>query len=161
MKTHRLACLVLASCALVFVSAPYPAVAASGVATTSCEPTPPDAMGPFYQPNAPVRQKVGEGYLLQGVVRSSVNCEPIAQAQIEFWMVGPNGRYDDDHRAKVFSDWSGTYRFESNFPPPYYGRPAHIHIRVSAEGYQALVTQHYPDKGQTQGTFDLVLIPEK
>ena len=124
-----------------------------------CLPTPADNMGPFYKPNAPVREKVGEGYVLKGAVRSAVDCAPVAQAQIEFWLTGPNGRYDDNHRAKVFSDWSGVYIFESNFPPSYYGRPPHIHIRVSAEGYQPLVTQHYPFKGVTQGRFDLVLIP--
>ena len=40
------------------------------------------------------------------------------------------------------------------------GRPSHIHIRVSAEGYRTLVTQHYPQKGIAEGHFDLVLIPE-
>lgn len=127
----------------------------------SCEPTRPDMLGPFYKPGAPERSKVGEGYVLTGVVRSSGDCSVIKGARIEFWLTGPQGRYDDEHRATVFSDASGSYRFESNFPPGYYGRPPHIHIRVSAKGYQRLITQHYPEKGRTGGTFDLVLIPER
>jgi hypothetical protein len=96
--------------------------------------------------------------MLSGIVRSSTTCTPIPKAQIEFWQVGPNGQYDDEHRATLFTDVSGIYVFESNFPPPYSGRPPHIHIRVTADGHQPLVTQYYPAEDQTKGVFDLVLI---
>lgn len=127
----------------------------------TCTPTEADALGPFYKPDAPERSSVGKGYVLTGVVKSSTDCSPIKQARIEFWLAGPKGQYDDDHRATMFSDKSGGYHFESNFPPPYYGRPPHVHLRVSASGYQTLVTQHYPAKGRSQGTFDLVLLPSR
>ena len=39
-----------------------------------CAPTPWDEIGPFYRPNAPLRGKIGSGYLLSGTVRSSVDC---------------------------------------------------------------------------------------
>ncbi|NIQ38148.1 MAG: intradiol ring-cleavage dioxygenase [Proteobacteria bacterium] len=129
------------------------------IASATCQPTPPDSLGPFYKPNAPVRSSVGKGYLLRGVVRSSPDCSPIAGARVEFWLTGPDGRYYDEHRATLFSDESGRYQFESNFPPHYAGRPSHIHIRVSAPGYRTLATQHYPVKGETEKSFDLVLIP--
>ncbi len=125
----------------------------------ACVPTPPDALGPFYRPGAPIRTRVGQGHVLRGVVRSSADCSPIAGAQIEFWLAGPDGQYSDAYRATVFSGPDGAYRFESHFPPAYSGRPPHIHIRVTASGYQTLVTQYYPQPGQTEGTFDLVLIP--
>jgi len=148
------------------VSAPSPTVEPTAPIQTSepatpvsCEPTPPDQLGPFYVPGAPERTSVGQGHVLRGVVRSSADCAPIANAQVEFWMAGPDGEYDDDHRATLFADVSGAYRFESNFPPPYSGRPPHVHLRVSADGYQTLVTQYYPPDGQTEGAFDLVLIP--
>jgi protocatechuate 3,4-dioxygenase beta subunit len=125
----------------------------------ACGPTTPDSLGPFYKPDAPLRNAVGEGYVLQGVVRSAVDCSPIANARIEFWLAGPNGNYDDGHRAATVTA-TGEYRFESNFPPSYASRPPHIHIRVSAGGYRTLVTQHYPKKGTTRGSMDLVLVPE-
>jgi protocatechuate 3,4-dioxygenase beta subunit len=93
------------------------------------------------------------------MVKSAENCAPIAGARIELWLAGPDGHYDDDHRATMFPNESGQYRFESNIPPGYAGRPPHIHIRVSADGFQTLATQHYPAKGQTEGYFDLVLVP--
>jgi protocatechuate 3,4-dioxygenase beta subunit len=127
----------------------------------ACHPTPQDALGPFYKPNAPMRSSVGKGYVLTGTVRSSKDCSAIEGARIEFWLADPNGRYDDDHRATLLSEKSGGYRFESNFPPPYSGRPSHVHIRVSAQGYKTLVTQHYPAQGRTGGDFDLILTPSE
>ncbi|MDX1764357.1 MAG: intradiol ring-cleavage dioxygenase, partial [bacterium] len=128
-------------------------------AASDCPPTKPDMLGPFYVPDAPVRERVGQGYLLRGFTRSTTGCSPIAGAKIEFWLTGPEGDYDDNHRATVYSDDSGAYRFESNRPRPYFGRPSHIHIRVSADGFKPLVTQHYPEAGKSGAIFDLVLIP--
>jgi protocatechuate 3,4-dioxygenase beta subunit len=79
---------------------------------------------------------------------------------VEFWLVGPDGAYSDAYRARVVAEETGHYTFESNRPVPYSGRPAHIHIRVTATGHRTLVTQHYPITGQQQATFDLVLRPQ-
>ncbi len=125
----------------------------------TCPPTRSDAEGPYYKPDAPLRDKVGEGYVLQGMVLSSAGCVPIPGAQLEFWLAGSDGEYSDDYRATLLADDKGAYRFESNLPPPYSGRPPHIHIRISAAGYQTLVTQHYPNEGETSANMDIVLIP--
>ena len=103
---------------------------------------------------------MGKGHVLSGVVRTSADCSPIEGAKIEFWLAGPNGKYDDDHRATMFTDKTGAYKFESNFSPPYSGRPSHIHIKVTVKGYRTHITQYYPTKGQTEAAFDLVLNPE-
>jgi protocatechuate 3,4-dioxygenase beta subunit len=129
--------------------------------TGKCRPTEPDELGPFYRAGAPVRASVGKGYTLTGVARSSKDCAAIRNAEIEFWLVGPDVKYDDAHRATVFSDDKGAFRFESNYPKPYVGRPPHIHVRVTAKGFVPLVTQHYPAKGKSTGTLDLVLVPDK
>lgn len=125
----------------------------------TCPPTEPDMLGPFYKPGAPERSSVGKGYVLRGKVKSSIDCSPLKDAKIEFWLAGPDGRYGDDFRATVISGKSGDYHFESHFPPSYASRHPHIHIRVSAKGYRTLVTQHYPQKGSKENHFDLVLIP--
>jgi protocatechuate 3,4-dioxygenase beta subunit len=136
-------------------------IAAHGIsAAETCKPTAPDALGPFYKADAPVRSDVGKGYVLTGTVRSSKDCVPVTGAKVEFWLAGPDGEYSDAYRATILSDQSGAFRLESHFPPAYYGRPPHIHVRVSAPGFQTLVTQHYPVKGSTTGVFDLVIIRE-
>jgi protocatechuate 3,4-dioxygenase beta subunit len=135
--------------------------AASGAksARSACTPTRADQLGPYYEPGAPVRSKVGSGgYVLTGRVLAARTCRALARARIELWLVNEQGEYDDAHRATVFSRRTGRYRFESNRPVGYGGRPPHIHVRVTARGFRTLVTQHYP-RGTRQGaTFNLVLV---
>ena len=127
----------------------------------TCSPTQWDEIGPFYRPNAPERTSIGTGYLLSGTVRSAGDCRPLHNARIEIWQAGPDGTYDDSHRATLFSDHAGRYRLQTSMPSPYGRRPPHIHILVDAKGFEGLITQHYPIKGQKGATFDLVLEPEK
>ncbi|MFZ7125828.1 MAG: hypothetical protein ACOWWM_06705 [Desulfobacterales bacterium] len=125
-----------------------------------CTPTRQDAKGPFYEPDAPVRDSVGSGFVLVGKVKSAKDCSSITDARIEAWMAGPDGRYDDAYRATLSVDGEGGYRFQSHFPPTYGFRPPHIHLRITAEGHQTLVTQFYPEEGTDAGHFDLVLTPD-
>jgi protocatechuate 3,4-dioxygenase beta subunit len=117
-------------------------------------------LGPFYEPGAPVRTRVGSGYVLSGTVLAAEECKPVPNARIEFWLANPRGDYDDAHRATVFAGQRGEYRLESNVPVSYGGRPPHIHVRVRAPGYEELVTQHYPQRSQRKTDFDLVLLAE-
>jgi protocatechuate 3,4-dioxygenase beta subunit len=126
----------------------------------NCKPTQPDMLGPFYEPGAPVRTSVGSGYVVSGTVLAAAECKPIPNTHIEFWLANPRGDYDDAHRATVLASKRGEYRFESNVPVSYGGRPPHIHVRVRAPGYEELVTQHYPQRGQRKANFDLVLVAE-
>lgn len=124
-----------------------------------CTPTPEDELGPLYKPGAPVRNSVGKGYLLFGTVKSATDCREIPSARIEIWLVGPDGDYGDAWRATLFSSVRGTYFFESHVPPVYGTRRAHIHLKVTANNYQELVTQHYPARGAGEANLDLVLTP--
>jgi protocatechuate 3,4-dioxygenase beta subunit len=126
----------------------------------ACSPTPWEEIGPFYRPGAPVRDTIGQGYLLHGTVRSARDCSPIANARIEVWQVGPQGEYDDAHRATLYADRNGRYRLTTSFPPPYGRGRSHIHIVVDAKGFDGVITQHFPRKGRSSARFDLVLVPE-
>ncbi len=125
-----------------------------------CPPTPPDLQGPFYKPDAPLRTSVGKGYVMTGIVKSARDCRAIPGAVLELWLTNPRGEYDDQHRATVIAGPSGDYRFESSRPTDYGFRPPHIHLRISAEGFKVLVTQHYPADGISAARFDIALIPE-
>ena len=74
---------------------------------SKCSPTPWDEIGPFYRPNAPVRSTIGTGYLLSGTVRAAGDCRPLHNVRIDIWQAGPDGTYDDAHRATLFSDHAG------------------------------------------------------
>jgi protocatechuate 3,4-dioxygenase beta subunit len=132
----------------------------SATAQSRCAPTTPDMEGPFYKPGAPVREATGKGLVVSGVVRSADTCEPIPGARVEWWQANPRGEYDDAHRGSQMTGEGGAYRFDTDSPPPYYGRPSHIHFKAEAKGYRKLTTQLYPTGGQSAVAFDLVLAKE-
>ena len=125
----------------------------------ACKATAPDMLGPFYVPNAPPRERTGDGLTVHGAVRSARDCKPLAKAQIEWWSANGRGEYDDGHRATQFSDTGGAFRYVTDMPGRYPGRPPHVHVRVSAAGHRTLVTQIYPKEGQGEIAFDFVLQP--
>ena len=122
-----------------------------------CVPTRANALGPFYEPGAPVRSKVGSGYVLSGRVLAARTCRPVARARIEIWLANPQGEYDDAHRATLVASRDGRYRLESNRPVAYSSRPPHIHLRITARGFRTLVTQHYPRAAKSTAVFNIVL----
>ena len=135
-------------------------VGASAPAQPRCAPTPSDMEGPFYKRDAPLREATGKGLSVSGAVKSAATCEPIKAARVEWWQANPRGEYDEAHRGSLVTGESGTYRFETDFPPPYYGRPSHVHVKALASGYRPLTTQLYLKGGERALTFDLVLVKE-
>ena len=131
----------------------------SAPAQPRCAPTRPYAEGPFYKPNAPVREATGKGLVVSGAVKSAASCQPIKGARVEWWQANPKGEYDDAHRGTLIAE-SGGYRFETDSPPPYFGRPSHIHFKVFAPDHRPLTTQLYLKGGEREVTFDLVLAKE-
>ena len=129
-------------------------------AQSPCAPTRPDMEGPFYTPGAPRRESTGRGFAISGTIRSAPSCAPVEGARVEWWQANPGGSYDDAHRGSLLAGKDGAYRLETNLPPPYSGRPSHVHFKVFAPGHRTLTTQLYPKAGQTQATFDLVLVKE-
>jgi protocatechuate 3,4-dioxygenase beta subunit len=123
-----------------------------------CETTT-DILGPFYRPNAPVRAnmriagELGQHVILSGKIKHKDCTTPLRNACVELWHCDANGVYDNaspdfKYRAKSYCDDKGNYSFESILPVPYdVGngsiRPAHFHMMITAEGYQALITQLY------------------
>jgi protocatechuate 3,4-dioxygenase beta subunit len=129
-------------------------------AQPKCAPTPRDMEGPFYKPGAPAREATGKGLIVSGAVRSAATCEGVKGARVEWWQANPKGEYDDAHRGMLTTAEGGAYRFETDFPPPYAGRPSHIHFKALVPGYRPLTTQLYPKAGQSAINFDLVLVKE-
>ena len=142
MIRHRRRMLLAAALALPF--------AAHG--QTGCgAPTPADVEGPFYKAGAPLRGNLveagsqAERMVLTGTVRSA-DCKPAANASLDFWHADEEGRYDNAgyrYRGMVTTDALGRYRLETILPPPYTGRPRHLHVKVQRLGAPALTTQLY------------------
>ena len=114
-------------------------------------PTPGDIEGPFYKSGAPKRASLvepgskAEKLVLSGVVRSP-DCRPLANILLDFWHADANGAYDNRgyrYRGVVTTDAQGRYQLETNLPPPYSGRPRHIHVKLQRPGGRVFTTQLY------------------
>lgn len=135
--------------------------AADGSADPRCRATRSDAEGPFYVPDAPDRTSTGSGLVIRGRLLGAPDCRPLAGGWIEWWQTDRRGRYDDAHRGRQNVALDGTYRFSTDFPGSYPGRPPHIHFKAGAPGYRNLTTQLYLGGGETEVGFDIVLVPEE
>jgi protocatechuate 3,4-dioxygenase beta subunit len=142
--------------ALVFAGLALPATLALPLSTARGQQkcldiTPQDVEGPFYKAGAPPRsslaepQSKAEKLVLSGVV-TGTDCKPLANVMLDFWHADERGEYDNAgyrYRGVVKTDAQGRYRLETNMPPPYAGRPRHIHVKLRLPGGKVLTTQLY------------------
>jgi protocatechuate 3,4-dioxygenase beta subunit len=145
--------------AAVVLSTCVVAAATTATAAVGCPATTTDAFGPFGRGSPPVRASIGKGHVLTGVILSSLDCRPIPGARIELWQSNKKGSYVRALSATVLADRNGRFRFEGPYPAAYEGRPAHIHLRVVARGYETLLSRYEPH-GAHRGTVRLVLLPQ-
>ena len=117
-----------------------------------------DILGPFYRPGAPMRSNLisagstGEPMHLSGTIFKKDGKTPLPGVLIESWQCDEQEHYDnasDDYlfRGAVRTGKDGRYAFKTIVPAPYKDgedwRPAHIHLRISSNGHQDLITQIY------------------
>ena len=119
-----------------------------------CAPTPADIEGPFFKEGAPRRAQLadsktpGRPLRLSGSVVGP-DCRPISGAVIEIWQADHQGAYDNaGHRFRATVPLpAGRFDIRTIVPGRYLNgrqyRPAHIHVKVRAEGFAPLTTQLY------------------
>ncbi len=94
-----------------------------------------------------------EKLVLAGTVRSA-DCRPLANVRLDFWQADEKGDYDNAgfrYRGVVATDAQGRYRLETILPPPYMGRPRHIHVKLQRPGGRVLTTQlYFPGESRNQ-----------
>lgn len=124
-------------------------------------PTTTDILGPFYRPGAPIRTNVnppafnGEPLHLSGTIYRGDLKTPFKNCLIETWQCEENELYDNTsadykYRGAQKTGADGKYHFITTIPVAYpvapgseVYRPSHIHLRISGEGQQDLITQIY------------------
>lgn len=115
----------------------------------------------------------GEPMLIQGRV-TATDGQPVAGAVLDLWQSTPDGKYSGFHdnipqqyyRGKIRSDGDGRYQVRSTVPVPYQipnqgptgallrmlgghtWRPAHVHFKVSRDGYHPITLQAYFGGGE-------------
>jgi catechol 1,2-dioxygenase len=149
----------------VLAEAPLPGQMA-GMLADSVKPTEDNILGPYYREGAPFRAKItpplakGTTMLIRGRVWGFDTKKPLVNALLDIWQADADGRYDNDdpnnppakgvfvNRARVLTDETGYYEYETIHPGPYKTgpntwRPSHVHYLVRKAGYANLITQLY------------------
>jgi catechol 1,2-dioxygenase len=131
----------------------------------SCTLTEANIEGPYYREGATFRSNlvdhgiVGRELTLEGRVLSLDCRSPLAGANLDIWQADAEGRYDNDGtfdgkimrlRGKVRVDEQGRFSVRTIVPGRYLNgrmyRPAHIHVKLAAQGHAPLTTQlYFPD----------------
>ncbi len=117
-----------------------------------------DILGPFYIPDAPVKNDLiaggmdGTPVLVKGKIFGNDCSTVLKNALVEIWQCNHKGEYDNSGsngvlRARWYTGDEGSYSFKTILPGKYLNgekyRPAHIHFRVSADQHQELISQLY------------------
>jgi protocatechuate 3,4-dioxygenase beta subunit len=128
-------------------------------AASACRPTLAQGGGPFDSNGSPAprRARIGTGHVLAGRILAYPGCKPVRGAVVEFWQASANGQYGRRGRGSVVTGRDGTFRFEGPIPPGEFGRPPHIHIHVTAAGFDDFVTTYMVPRGERQGRITIVL----
>jgi protocatechuate 3,4-dioxygenase beta subunit len=119
--------------------------------------TPALTEGPYFTANSPEKTSLyeegmsGTRLLISGYVLTT-DCQPVANALLDFWQADAEGQYDNSGytlRGHLFTDASGYYQVETVVPGLYPGRTEHIHVKVQAPGGPVITTQLFmPDVTQ-------------
>jgi protocatechuate 3,4-dioxygenase beta subunit len=133
----------------------------------SGEVTPQQTAGPFFKPASPERASLiepethGNRFVLEGLVLST-RCAPVANALVELWHAGADGRYDNQGfrlRGHQYTDAEGRYSFETIMPGTYGPRTRHYHVKVQAPDRPVLTTQVY-FPGEKRNATDFLFRPD-
>ncbi len=125
-----------------------------------CDKTTKDAYGagPFYTANPPQltdnqlakADEPGERMIISGQVKTLDCTQVITGAIVDIWHANHEGAYDNvgyNLRGTVVSNDQGFYIFETIKPGKYLNgnsyRPSHIHVKITAPGFDTLTTQIY------------------
>jgi len=145
-----------------------PSLACSGgktTASTTLELT----EGPYYTADTPERANLyeegmpGTKLVITGYVYDT-NCQPVANAWLDFWQADANGEYDNSGytlRGHQFTDANGFYSLTTVVPGIYPGRTEHIHFKVQAPNGPIITSQlFFPGVAQNEsdGIFDASLL---
>jgi protocatechuate 3,4-dioxygenase beta subunit len=133
------------------VVTPTVSAAESPACTSPAVLTPAQTEGPYYTPNTPERTSLlepgmgGTKVIVTGYVLTT-DCQPIANAWLDFWQADDQGVYDNAGyrlRGHLFTAEDGRYTLETIVPGEYPGRTPHIHVKVQAPNGSILTSQIY------------------
>ena len=133
-------------------------------ATRACAETHDNIEGPYYRAGAPSRWDISDPGMkgtpleITGRVTGADCATALRGARLDVWQANASGHYDNDGsfgdpgsrfmlRGVLTTDADGRYRVKTIVPGRYLNgpqyRPAHVHMKVHADGFAPLTTQLY------------------
>ena len=132
-----------------------------GAGSQSASLTPEVTEGPYFKAGSPEQADLyqdgmpGTKLVLTGYVYTA-DCQPVANALVDFWQADANGNYDNSGytlRGHQLTDANGQYQLTTVVPGIYTGRTEHIHVKVQAPDGKLITSQlFFP--GVTQNDSD-------
>jgi protocatechuate 3,4-dioxygenase beta subunit len=139
------------------------------------KPTVPRELGPFYRSGAPYRAKLtpplepGTVLVVTGRIWSFETKKPLPGAALDLWQVDnqtadySNGNGDFKNRARLLTDETGAFEFETVHPIPYapspnFWRSPHTHFIATAQKHRQLVSEMF-FKGDAKQDIDRLFHP--
>ena len=139
------------------------------------KPTVSRDLGPFYRTGAPFRAKLtppfepGTVLVVTGRIWSFETKKPLGGAALDLWQVDNQtadysaGGGDFKNRARLVTDESGAFEFETVHPIPYtpgpnFWRSPHIHFIATAARHKKLVSEMF-FKGDAKQDIDRLFHP--
>lgn len=108
-----------------------------------------------YIPDAPQGEDLGDGFIIQGLVRSADDCRPLPGVRIQIWLATRTGS-ESDNRTSVLTDAQGRYRVETAPTVAQFGEP-NIHVGYDDDAYEPVFIRNVVDLEDTSATINLNL----
>jgi hypothetical protein len=140
------------------LTAPTPDPPRGGAdAPRTCEATDSNPGGANnYREDAPERESLGEGFVIEGFVRQSRGCERLEDVRVQVWLATATGG-EQDNRASVRTDAEGRYRIETPPTIPQFGEP-NIHVAVDGdERFESVFIRRVVDLDDKRAVVNLTL----
>jgi hypothetical protein len=123
----------------------------------SCEATESNPGGTNnYIPGAPERDSLGDGFVIEGIVRQSAGCEPLDGVRVQVWLATETGS-EQDNRASVRTGADGRYRIRTAPTIAQFGEP-NIHVAVDSDRrFEPVFIRRVVDLDDRRASVDLTL----
>ncbi len=113
-----------------------------------------------YRPNAPMVDRLGEGFFVRGRVLKAGAGEPLANVRIQIWAATTlGGEREPRNHGSVLTNANGEYELEMMQIVPNFGQP-HAHLAYDDDAYQTVFLRPVmPSASDTKVEADFILAP--
>jgi len=108
-----------------------------------------------YIPDAPSAESLGKGFVITGLVRDAVGCEPLSDVRVQVWLATETGG-EQDNRASVRTGSDGRFSIETDPTVPQFGEP-NIHVGYDDGDFGEVFIRRVVDLDDKRAVVNLTL----